>query len=243
MIDTEKFDIAVARASSGANISIGTYNEKTQHRALKFYLEPDPTFHEVPVGSYIADICRDGHIYEIQTSAFEALSSKLEVFLSDYSVTVVYPSVTINTIMWSDPLTGEITEGKRTVKNKNKYKLLSELIYINQFICRENFSIKVIETEISEYRLLDGRGKDRKIKATKCDKVPKSLIDVYDICTVEDIISFVGLDRFVEYDREGLGKLFSLKGRNLSNSIKVLKMLGILRVERTDGRKHFYKVN
>ena len=67
---------------------IGTFNERSQHRTLKFVLEENKAFHEVQIGPYVADICRDGHIYEIQTAGFKNLCSKLEYFCDKYSVLV-----------------------------------------------------------------------------------------------------------------------------------------------------------
>ena len=38
------------------NTLIGTLSEKTIHAVLKYYLEPDVSYHEIRVGSFFADI-------------------------------------------------------------------------------------------------------------------------------------------------------------------------------------------
>ena len=59
---------------------IGTLSEKTVHSVLKYYLEPDTSFHEVKTGRYVADIRTPDGIYEIQTRQFNKLRNKLEAF-------------------------------------------------------------------------------------------------------------------------------------------------------------------
>ena len=88
---------------------IGTLSEKTVHSVLKNYLEPDTTYHEIKTGRYVADIRTPDGIYEIQTRQFNKLRNKLEAFLPEYSVTVVYPIPHIKYLRWIDGQTGEIT--------------------------------------------------------------------------------------------------------------------------------------
>ena len=237
----ELFSKAVAMADENISSGIGTYKERSQHRILKFFFESDVTFHEIPIRSYIADICKNDQIYEIQTSGFGNLTSKLEDFLVDHKVSVIYPASTVKTVVWTDPESGDMTFGRKVRKNSVKFKLLSELIYIKQFIGAENFSIIVAETEINDIRLLDGRGAERKIKATKLDKVPKSILSLREISTIEDIKNFAELEDNVLYTRNDLQKKFQLKGRNFSVALKALILLGVLEEHSKEKRKIIYK--
>ena len=92
---------------------IGTMAEKRMHKALKRYICPDESCHEVRIkpdgtastedrekaesgrGGYIADIYKDGEIFEIQTAGFYPLKKKIEFYLknTDFKVTVVHPLV------------------------------------------------------------------------------------------------------------------------------------------------------
>ena len=75
---------------------IGTLGEKTVHSTLKQYLSGDLAYQEIKIGSYYADVCIDGHIFEIQTRQFNKLRSKLDFFLKDHPVTVVFPVTNTN---------------------------------------------------------------------------------------------------------------------------------------------------
>ena len=62
-------------ALQGQN-GIGTLREKTIHSVLKYYYAPDPVYHEIKIGSYVADICVDGEIFEVQTRNFNTIDRK-----------------------------------------------------------------------------------------------------------------------------------------------------------------------
>ena len=221
---------------------IGTYNERSQHRTLKFVLEEDKSFHEVQIGPYVADICRDGQIYEIQTAGFKNLCSKLKFFSEEYAVTVVYPAAAVKTIVWVDPVSGELSYGNRVKRNAAKYKLLAELIHIHEFLDKEQVKILIFETEVLDYRILDGRGPNKKIKATKSDIVPIDVISVTEINEARDIRELLKFDENKEYTRSDIGKTTQLKGRNLSCAIKALVLLGILDKYKTEKNKVLYKL-
>lgn len=221
---------------------IGTYNERSQHRALKFFFEPDPSYHEIPVHTYIADVCKNGHIYEIQTSGFGNLTSKLGVFLLDHTVSVVYPAAISKRIVWSDPESGDVIEGRHVVKRGVRFKLLAELLHIYSFISNDKFSLILCETDVTDIRLLDGRGKDKKIKATKLDRILGSVVSQTVLSSVNDIKEFSELVSGEEYTRDGLGRKFMLKNRNLSAAIKALSLLEIIEPCRKEGKRIFYRV-
>lgn len=77
--------------------SIGLLGEKILHAGLKLYFEPNSDFHEVKVSGFVADICNAEGIIEIQTRSLGKLKRKLEVFLQNMPVTIVYPIAHTNT--------------------------------------------------------------------------------------------------------------------------------------------------
>ena len=66
----------------GDSSQIGTLKEKTVHAVVKNYIEPDPSFHEIKVESFYADIVNEKGIIEIQTSNFNQLRKKLSIVLN-----------------------------------------------------------------------------------------------------------------------------------------------------------------
>lgn len=181
----EKSKEIVLERESGPG-GIGTLGEKCVHSTLKQYFAEGPEFQEIKIGPYFADVCRDGRIFEIQTRQFNKLRDKLAYFLPDYKVTVVYPVSDINYLCWIDPQSGEVSEPKKSTHRGNPLMVFAELYRIREFLTHPNFSLKIMLLETKEFRLLDGYGKYKKAKATKCDKYPVSLINEYDFQIPED---------------------------------------------------------
>lgn len=126
----ERLQQALVLSETSVSQGIGTQKERTLHSVLKYYLEPDAEYHEIPVGSFIADIYRDGRILEVQTGSFTPLAKKLDVFLPKFPVTIVYPIPWHKWVHWIQPNTGEVSKGRRSPKTGNLYMLLPELYRI-----------------------------------------------------------------------------------------------------------------
>ena len=97
-----------ALSEEGAPQGIGTLGEKALHRAVKYYFQPDSQQREVPVPPYVADAVTPEGILEVQTRSFRRLRPKLQAFLSQGPVTVVYPVPAKKTVAWLTE-EGEVT--------------------------------------------------------------------------------------------------------------------------------------
>ena len=114
-VDQERFAQACRWAEEHATPGVGGLGEKTTHRALKYYFLPRETCHEQKIGGFVADGLGEDGVLEIQSKNLYTLLPKLEAFLPEYPVTVVYPVVVQAQILWLDPDTGEeIGAGKRS---------------------------------------------------------------------------------------------------------------------------------
>lgn len=161
------------RESSG----IGTLGEKTMHAVLKNYFEPSEERQEIKIGTYFADICTGDKIIEIQTRQFNKLRNKLEVFLQEYEVTIVYPVAMKKWLYWLDKESGEVSKGRLSPKKGTAYEVFKELYRIKGFLKHPNLHIHVMLMEVEEYRYLDGWSKDKKKGASRCDRIPTAILD------------------------------------------------------------------
>ena len=100
---------------------IGTLSEKTVHAILKNYYEPDEDRQEIPIYNFVADIFSDGEIIEIQTRQFNKLRDKLEAFLQQFPVTIVYPVPREKWIIWIDEGSGELSKRRKSPLKGNPY--------------------------------------------------------------------------------------------------------------------------
>lgn len=222
---------------------IGTYKEKSLHYILKNYFCSDKACHECSYKGYVADIMEDGYITEIQSSSFYGMSQKLNTFLKDAHVRIIFPIIAKKTIVWVDPDTGALTRSARAVKRDDIYSLVCQFVYILEFLLNEKLSITAVTLSADDYRLLNGYGNDRKKRAEKLDLVPTEII------AVEDIVLPTFLTRCVPetlgevFTREEFSRATHLRARKLWAVLRVLTELQIIKREPDDGRRHRYSRN
>ena len=70
MTDARLLRAIAAAETECKESSIGRLGEKMLHRTLKYYLEPDRSYHEVDLLGSVADIKRGDRIIEIQTRLY-----------------------------------------------------------------------------------------------------------------------------------------------------------------------------
>lgn len=210
--------------------NIGCLKEKPLHAILKNYICPDVSKQEIKIGPYFADIFLENHIYEIQTSNFNVLRKKLEYFLKEYKVTVIYPISAKNRICWINPDTGEIKEGRMSPKKGNPFYIFPELYKIKPFLKNSNLSFKIILLNTKEYRMLDGWSEDRKKGGKKIKKIPVDIIDEVDLKNKNDYLKLIEFlpDNFTVKDFKSFYKI-SQKAAQCSINI-LYYMNGIIRI-------------
>lgn len=154
-----------------ASNGIGVQTERTLHQTLKRYVEPNTAYHEVPCGSYIADVLRDGQIYEIQTKDLYRIARKLEYYLAEgYRVTVVLPLMCRRFLRWVDPTTGEVSAPRRISRSASMQDVFVELYGIRDLLGSEGLTFRVLALAVEELKRLDGYGPDKKKGATRIDR-------------------------------------------------------------------------
>jgi len=132
---------------------IGTLSEKTLHAILKLYYGPDTDMHEVPIENYVADIYNGERIIEIQTHDLGRLRGKLEAYLKEYMVTVVYPIPRESKLIWLNAETGEKERSRKSPHKGNVYEAFIELYRIIGFLKNPNLEIRILLLDISSHTI------------------------------------------------------------------------------------------
>ncbi len=158
---------------------IGTLQEKTVHAVLKRFYEPDAGHQEIRIGKYVADIFRGEEIIEIQTRNFNTMRKKLDLFLEQHPVTIVYPIVHTKWLLWIDEATGEVSKKRKSPRTGSTYDAYYELYKIKQYLAHPNLHLCLILIDVEEYRLLNGWGRDKKRGSTRYDRIPVKLVDEF----------------------------------------------------------------
>ncbi len=192
-MDKKRFEeIRDAAVSSGREgRSIGTYKEKTLHAILKDYYAPDKSMQEISVDGYVADIYTGQEIIEIQTANFNKMRAKLNCFLPNYPVTVVYPIARIKYLSWIDEATGECSKPRKSPVKGSVYRAFVELYKIKSILSQENLCLCFPLLEVEEYRLLNGWSQDKKKGSCRYDRIPRALLDEIRLEKPEDYLRLI----------------------------------------------------
>jgi len=213
--------------------NIGTYKEKKLHLTLKNYFCAAVPNSRVEVRhlGHVADIMSETHgVFEIQTGNFGAMKTKLDAFLPEVSVYIVYPIAEKKWLSWIDPNSGEISPRHSSPKKGSPLNILPEMIYLRKYLGRENLHFCAVMLEVEEYRYLDGWSRDRKKGSHRFERIPVDIYSLVKLSTREDYLSIIP-------DSEALPEPFTInefmKASKMGHadayrSIKVLADLKVL---------------
>jgi len=224
------------------NNKIGTYKERTLHAVLKKFFEPDEDKHEIKYKGYIADIINDEGISEIQTTAFNNMRKKLECFLEDTTVTVIFPAARLKWLIWIDTESGEITKKHKSPKIGNPYVIYEELYKIKYLLTNPNLRFKIVMVDIEEYRKLDGWSENRKKGSHRAERIPVDIGEVIEINSVADYNKIIPTmpENFTAKDFKMTAKI-SIK--NARTALNVLNAVGAIECIGKKSRAYLYRLS
>lgn len=242
-MDKIRFNQATAKILSREreNHGIGTLGEKTLHAVVKNYVEPDEDFHETPLEGYVADVYREGRVFEIQTANFNTMRAKLSAFLPLYPVTIVYPVPATKWLCWLDEETGEISGRRKSPKRGTPYAVFRELYKIKSFLKDANLSIHILLIDMEETRLLNGWSADRKKGSCRLDRIPIGLVEEIHLDCLEDYRMLVP-PQLQKFTSKEYAKATKLTLPNAQKALNILYFLGMVQRVGKTGNSYLYEV-
>ena len=237
----ESASAALAGSDKKDNKNIGVMKEKTLHSVLKFFYEPDSSYHEAELGRFVADIFKDDTVIEIQTGSFYPIAKKIkEILNSGYKLILVHPIDAIKYVSWisSD---GSVSEAHRSPKKESLYSVLPDLLYLGDTIYHKNFTLRIVALETDEYRIADGWGNNGKRGSHRENKIPKEILYSVDISEKLDYNMLLP-DKLPEnFTAKEFSSLTKLKGRRLGAAILFLRNASLIEQCGKKGRAFLYK--
>lgn len=224
-----------------SNSGIGTLQEKTLHAVLKYYFEPDNTYHEIRYQGYVADILHDQDVIEIQTRGFNKLRRKLDVFLEAGEVRIVYPVAYEKYLEWIDEETGTITKKRKSPKRGTPYEIFYELYKIKHYLVHPNLSISIVLVNMEEQRLLNGWSHDRKRGSSRYERIPTALVDQVDIDSVEEYAKLIPEELEEIFTTKSYQKVSRLSIGQARTALHVLNYVGAIEKVGKKGNLILYK--
>ncbi|MBQ9869634.1 MAG: hypothetical protein IJM32_08250 [Ruminococcus sp.] len=225
-----------------SNKGIGTLGEKTLHAVLKNYYEPFEQNHEIKVGRFVADIVGEQGVIEIQTRSFGNLLEKLDNFLEFCEVTVVYPLPALKYVSWLDMETGELSPKHKSPKKCRIYDAFKEIIRIKYALDNPRFHLVLCFLEVDEIRFLNGWSENKKRGSSRCDRIPKDIIEEVRFDCIEDYRRFLPDGLPEEFTSAHYAKACKINKQLASNGLNILSYLGLVERVGKKGRSFIYKV-
>lgn len=222
---------------------IGTLQEKTIHSVLKYYYAPDPNYHEIKIGPYVADICVDGEIFEVQTRNFNKMRDKLSYFLQEHDVTIIYPVAHTKWLSWLDMETGELSPKRKSPKTGNYYQIIPELYKIKMFINNPKLHFIISLIDVEETRYLNGWSHNKKRGSSRMDGKPVAIFDEVRIDTMEDYMKFLPDTLPKNFTSKDLGKAAKIPQGKASVLLNVLLETGIIERIGKNGKSYVYQAS
>lgn len=249
MRNTIKFKNAcetVTENRSGRD-TIGRLQEKTLHAVLKKYLVADESFHEIKIDKYFADAIQPetGEIFEVQTRSFDRLRDKLDFFLREHTVTVVYPIARNKWLIWIDEETGEIASKKRkSPKTGIPQDIFPELYKIKPYLTNSNIRIRIMLLDIIEYRLLNGWSDDKKKGSSRYERIPTGLAEEIEINCTDDYRKLLPQNLPDEFTSDDFRAALKHTSNKITQcGLNILHHTGIIIRTGKNGRRYTYRIN
>lgn len=217
--------------------SIGTQNEKTLHKSIKFYLCEDVACHEFRIGRFIADIYQDGHIYEIQTASFLSLKSKLEKLLPLYKISLVYPIIRRKTIIEMDALSGS-KKPKKSPRVGKPLQVMRELVKIKTFLTDPNFEMIMFMTDVDEYRMKSMSTFENE----RINQIPKGVPELIRLKTQTDYLELLPSNLNEQWTVKDLKTVVKRSLSDTQSFVQVLKQLDLIEMCGKEGRAYLYRI-
>ena len=226
--------------NAAASDTIGRLCEKSVHGILKFYLDDDPTHHEVPLPEGpVADIFDGKLVTEIQSANYGALAKKLPKLLPHYSVKVVCPLLRERYLYTLSGETGSVDNIRKSPLHGARHTALVALADLDPFFDHPNFKIEFYLIDVAEYRVPTA---NKRKPYEKRDRVPTAIVDVFCVEGREDYQGLLPSGLSMQFTAKEFTKKIGQRPRKANYVLKLLQKSGVIKRVGLEGRAYLYEI-
>lgn len=255
ILDNLMKSASIDAAMSDEYDGIGRLAEKQMHSALKTFICPDESKHEIKIQNsplyipknqentknrkYVADILDGDTIYEIQTGGFSPLREKIQWILENtsYRVVVIHP---IAETKWVSKIgdDGKISGRRKSPRRGRVEDIAGELYFFRSFLNNPRFSLMVLMIEAEQYVKPQKRG--RRLK--KYEMIPMSLLGAYLFKSHEDYAYFLPDSLPEQFTVKDYSQHAKIYGMDAYSMVKTLCGLDFIEEFGNIGRAQAYRI-
>jgi hypothetical protein len=212
--------------------SIGTQNESSLHRTLKFQYTGPGGKTEAQVGEFVADgISKDGEYIEVQTGSFGPLVKKVKEFASLGKVRIIHPVAVAKIIEVYSP-DGDFLYRRRSRIKGSYWNIFNALLHSPELPLTRGLAIEVVLIDVTEKRIKDGKGSWRRKGISLNDKELSSWHESILLEKPKDYMYFVPFKKKEEFttsllaEKAGIDIAIARKALYVLTKMKVVKRIG-----------------
>lgn len=266
--DTMKFkSIVIDVMSEACSISddskyngIGTLGEKQLHAAIKRFICPDISKHEIKIDSikstcgennnigasrrrFVADILDNNTVYEIQTGSFSPLREKISWILenTEYNVAVIHPIAQTKWVSLINSESGDIEKRYKSNVRGKITDIASELYFFRDFISSARFSLIVLMLEAEQYKKNCASPRAKRPKYKKYELIPIDLISAYIFKKASDYALFIPDSLPESFTVREYSNASQIRGIDAYSIVNTLCHIGLLKEDGKSGRAKAYR--
>ena len=211
------------------NKSIGTKNESSLHRTLKFQYTKPGGMTEVEVGDFIADgINKDGEYIEVQTGSFAPLEKKVRELASHSKVRIVHP-ISVKKIIQVYDKRKELLYTRRSPLKGSLWDVFTALVHAPKLPLIKNVVIEVVLADITEKRIKDGKGAWRRRGISIYDKELTAWHESTLLGKKADFLRFVPFEKNEEFTVNSLAEQAGIKKETAQKALYVLTKMKVVK--------------
>jgi len=211
---------------------IGTRNESSLHRTLKYKYTGPGGKTEKKVGEYFADgVRKDGEYIEVQTGSFAPLKKKVKEFAVYGKVRIIHPVAVTKRIEVYDP-GGNLLYKRKSPVHGSEWSLFDALLHAPELPLQKGVSIEILLADITEKRVRDGKGSWRRKGVSIKDRELSAWHESIVLKKPADYLRFVPFKKNEEFTASMLAKRAEIdkwtaqKALYVLNKLKVVKKIG-----------------
>ena len=238
---------------------IGTLGEKQMHAAIKRFICPDKSKHEVKLFNsngytgktgekqncrkFIADVLTENTVYEIQTGGFSPLREKISWILENtvYNVVVIHPIAESLWVSYIDAKNGTIGPRRRSPNHGKLEDIASQLYFFQDFINNPRFSLLILMMEANQYRKKISGENSKRMRSKKYELIPNSLKSAYVFKSAIDYNIFVPENLPDLFTVKAYSQMSKIYGMDAYSIVKTLCHIGLLEQCGNIGKANAYR--
>jgi ribosomal protein S25 len=220
--------------------SIGTRNESSLHKTLKFRYSGPHGKTEVSAGEYIADGKRaDGEYIEVQTGSFGPLKEKVLKLAAPGRVRIIHPVAAKKIIEVYDPCERLLYRRKSPIKG-SPWNIFDALLYAPMLPLAHGVTIEIVMADITEQRVKDGKGAWRRKGISIRDRTLTAFHESIVLEEKKDYLRFIPFKKNEEFTTSLLAEKANITQDMARKALYVLTKMGIVKRKGKKGNSFIY---